>query len=158
MEDRAGRIVICRRTAGVLLFVFGLAMVLFAFSLSGLRLLGSDHDYYVLLRTQDEAQLQRKSPHIQLVGYVTHTRRYGLFSRGRKSAGAAEMSLTVLCKDGRYYTTGGLPRDYLRTLLREEDQPALAKSPVALQHVEATSDRDALAEAKEQVRKAFQKS
>jgi len=107
------------------------------------------------LRDEERAKLEKDLPHIQIVGYVTLEKRYGVFNR-RHGVHLATGTTTVLCKSGQWYLVNGMPQDYFRTLLNEEEHPLLASPPVEMKPVTADSDREAMEEAARLLRLAYE--
>ena len=134
-----------KRVVIVLLVVLGVSLVVYV--TRRVQLLDEDQPLLVFSRSQAEAESLRKSAELQLVGYVTCRRQYGIFNPKRQSVKAAEAGQTVLCRNGQYFVAGGMLDSYLRTLLREEDYPLLAQGPAELRKLQAASDYQALHEA-----------
>ena len=134
-----------KRTAVVLLVILGILLLLHV--ASSVQLFDEDRSLLVLSRTQAEAESLKTSPELQLVGYVTCRHQYGLLNPKRQSVGSAEAGCTVLCRSGQYYVVHYMLEIYLRSLLRKEDYPLLAKDDAELHKLKAVSDSQALQEA-----------
>ena len=123
--------------------------------LSHFQWFAEDRPFTYTLRTSDE--LAAKHPdRIQLVGFVRFMRIYGILS-GKHTPEAAQMSLTVLRKGNQYYTVGGEPSDFLRSLLDGEKHPLLAEPPKKMERLPGSSDDEALRNAMEQLVEEFER-
>ena len=132
------------RVLAIVLLMFALGLL--AQSLRDVRFRDSDRVAYVLFRTEKEAEAERDLPGIQLVGSVNATRHFGVFRR--KSVDAVSFPRGVIYEDGTYYLVGE-PRDFLCSLLDKEKHPRLARPPAARQPLKATTDKEAIGEVEE---------
>jgi len=114
--------------------------------LKNVQFIDRDHWHCVISRTPEDATAHRKSAGPQLVGYVVLTHRYGIFRRG--SVNAAEIAMTVIYENERYYAVDGHPERFLRSLLDKEQFPRLAEDPIQRYLLAATTDREAIEGAK----------
>ena len=144
------------RVLGLCLFMFAISTVLYSMKVRGVQFFDKDYSHFTLLRTKEQAISEKDSPHLQLVGLVNYSRKYGIFSRNKNSFDAAGTNLTVVYKEGKYFTVGGVPRNYLRTLLDADEYPLLALPKTALTELSAASDEDALDKATEILKGSFQ--
>ena len=158
MERNRLRIVLGPRVGITLLLLFAVGIVFIVVTASGVQLIDRDRSRRIMFRTEEVGNLRKGSPHLQLVGSITRTLRYGVFTRPRGAPDASEMSITVVCRGGQYFAAYGLPRDYLRTLLRKEEFPELAEAPSELRELDGASDSEAMDSASEVLRKSFEGS
>ena len=105
-----------------------------------------DRVSFVIQRTPEQAAADRDAPDTQLVGHCTRKRTFSVWGRG--SVDVAMSQMTVIYEDREYRAVWGAPEDFLRSLLDPERYPKLAARPGERIPLRATSDREAIEEAK----------
>lgn len=100
-----------------------------------------------LLRSKEEAERHLNSSDTQLVGYVTLDMDYN--TPDDTSVSSAQTACTVIYSGKSYYAVDGWPEGFLKSLLKKEDYPLIAKEGNQRRLLRSASDKEAIEEAKD---------